>query len=88
MGSLLSSDERRILEAAHDAETGEVEGHLTDVVRRTLGQLAGPEFRQGVASLAGRNLLAAQVAVKADGEVGRVVIERTTFLGRRAIGRR
>ena len=58
------------------------------MVRRTLGQLAGPEFRQGVASLAGRNLLAAQVAVKADGEVGRVVIERTTFLGRRAIGRR
>ena len=95
MGSLLSPEERRILEAAHDAE---VEGRpeaddaetaqLTDVVRRTLGQLPGRDFRQGVASLAGRQLLRAQVAVKADGEVGRVVIERTTFLGRRAIGRR
>jgi len=87
MGASLSTAERRILEAAHDAEADGVDGHLTDVVRHTLGQIPGPEFRHGVASLADRQLLRARVAVKAGGEVGRVVIEATTFLGRRAIGR-
>jgi len=90
MGASLSTSERRILEAVDDAEVGEVAesaGKLTDVVRRALGQLPGDEFRRGVASLSERRLLRAQVAVKADGEVGRVVIERVTFLGRRAIGR-
>ena len=88
MSAALSTSERRILEAAHDAEAEGTSGNLTDLVRRTLGQLPGPEFRQGVASLAARQLLHARVAVKAGGEVGQVVIERTTFLGRRAIGRR
>jgi|GEM_PF-3740091 len=90
MGATLSPSERRILEAVNDAEVAEVAesaGQLTDVVRRTLGQLPGDEFRQGVATLTERRLLQARVAVKAGGEVGRVVIERVTFLGRRAIGR-
>jgi len=90
MGATLSPSERRILEAVTDAEVAEAAesgGQLTDVVRRTLGQLPGDEFRQGVATLTERRLLQARVAVKAGGEVGRVVIERVTFLGRRAIGR-
>jgi len=86
MGAALSTSERRILEAVDDAER---DGHvqLTDVVRRALGQLPGYEFRRGVATLTERHLLRARVAVKAGGEVGQVVIEQTTFLGRRAIGR-
>ncbi|HEX3395010.1 MAG TPA: hypothetical protein VHS52_10815 [Acidimicrobiales bacterium] len=90
MGATLSTSERQILEAVDDAEAGEVAdsaGQLTDVVRRALGQLPGDEFRRGVAALSGRRLLQAHVAMKAGGEVGRVVIERVTFLGRRAIGR-
>lgn len=87
MAASLSTAERQILEAAHDAEAADTSGHLTDVVRHTLGQLPGPEFRQGVASLTERQLLRARVALKKGGEVGQVVIERTTFLGRRAIGR-
>ncbi len=89
MGATLSPSERRILEAVNDAEGAEADsgGQLTDIVRRTLGQLPGDEFRQGVAALTERRLLQARVAVKAGGEVGRVVIERVTFLGRRAIGR-
>jgi len=87
MGASLSTAERRILEAVDDAETDDTNGHLTDVVRRELGQLPGQEFRRGVASLTDRRLLQARVALKAGGEVGQVVIERVTFLGRRAIGR-
>jgi hypothetical protein len=87
MGASLSTAERRILEAAHEAQDDEANGQLTDVVRRAVGQLPGQTFRRGVADLAERRLLQARVAVKADGEVGRVVIERVTFLGRRAIGR-
>jgi len=87
MGASLSTAERRILEAVDDAEAGDTSGHLTDVVRRELGHLPGQEFRRGVASLAERRLLEARVALKAGGEVGQVVIERVTFLGRRAIGR-
>ncbi len=87
MGASLSTAERRILEAVDDAEAGDTNGHLTDVVRRELGQLPGQEFRRGVASLAERRLLEAHVARKAGGVVGQVVIERVTFLGRRAIGR-
>lgn len=89
MGASLSATERRILAAVSDAEGDSDDGNaqLTDVVRRALGQLPGYEFRQGVASLAARRLLRAQVRVKAGGEVGRVVIEQSTFLGRRAIGR-
>jgi hypothetical protein len=87
MGASLSTAERRILEAVDDAEAADADGQLTDVVRRALGQLPGQEFRRGVATLTERRLLDARVAVKTGGEVGRVVIERVTFLGRRAIGR-
>ncbi len=87
MGASLSTAERRILEAVDDAEAGDTNGRLTDVVRRELGQVPGQEFRRGVASLTERRLLQARVALKAGGEVGQVVIERVTFLGRRAIGR-
>ncbi len=87
MGASLSTAERRILEAVDDAEAIDTGGYLTDVVRRELGQLPGQEFRRGVASLTDRRLLQARVALKAGGEVGQVVIERVTFLGRRAIGR-
>ncbi len=87
MGAELSTSERRILEAVDDADVADGGGLLTDVVRRAVGQLPGHEFRRGVASLTERRLLQARVAVKAGGEVGQVVIERVTFLGRRAIGR-
>ncbi len=87
MGATLSTSERRILEAVNDAEADHGNGQLTDVVRRALGQWPGHEFRRGVAALTERHLLRARVAVKANGEVGQVVIERVTFLGRRAIGR-
>jgi len=86
MGFSLSTSERRILEAVEDADLGG-DGQLTDVVRRQLGQLPGDEFRRGVTALTERRLLQARWAVKPGGEVGRVVIERVTFLGRRAIGR-
>lgn len=87
--SLLTSSERRILEAAHAAQKeGVSPGRLTDVVRRTLGHLPGVEFRAGVARLNERGLLRAQVAHKPGGEVGRVVIEQVTPLGRTVIKRR
>lgn len=86
--ALLSASERRILEAAHDAQRGGVHpARLTDVVRRTLGQVPGVEFRVVVARLTERGLLCAQVAHKPGGEVGRVVIERVTPLGRTLIKR-
>lgn len=86
MGAALSTPERRVLEAADeaDAEHGDA---LTDVVRRMVGQLTGQEFRRAVADLSERGLLQASVATKVNGEVGRVLIERITRLGRRAIGR-
>lgn len=87
MGRLLSPAEQRVLEAAHDAEAGDDREHLTDVVRRTVGQLTGQEFRRAVASLTERQLLRAHVVIKVNGEVGQVVIERTTHLGQKAIGR-
>jgi len=87
MGFSLSTSERRILEAVEDVDIGDDDGQLTDVVRRRLGQLPGHEFRRGVAVLTERRLLDAHWAVKPGGEVGRVVIRRVTFLGRRAIGR-
>ena len=87
MGASLSTAERRILEAAHDAESGDGADRLTDVVRRAVGQLTGQEFRRGVASLSERQLLRAHVCTKVNGEVGQVVIERITLLGRRAIRR-
>lgn len=59
---------------------------LTDAVRRkTLAQVTGPEFRRAVASLAERRLLRATVARKADDDVGRVVIEDVTPLGRAVV---
>ena len=86
MAASLSTAERRILEAAHDAlAEGLPPGELTDAVRRTLGQLPGPEFRLGVAQLNERGLLRARVTTKVNGEVGRVVIEHVTPLGRSAI---
>ena len=87
MGASLSTAERRVLEAAHDAGGGHVPGPLTDVVRRMVGQLTGQEFRRAVADLSERQLLRASVATKVNGEVGQVVIVRITRLGRRAIGR-
>ena len=87
MGASLSAAERRVLEAAHDADGGCEPDRVTDVVRRAVGQLTGQEFRRAVAELSERQLLRASVATKPDGEVGRVVIERITRLGRRAIGR-
>jgi len=82
----LSTAERRILEAAHDAlAEGLPAAELTDAVRRMLGQLPGPEFRLGVAQLKERGLLRARVTTKVNGEVGRVLIEQITPLGRSAI---
>jgi hypothetical protein len=86
VAALLSTSERQILEAAHHAQRGGVgPDRLTDVVRRTLGQVPGVEFRLVVARLAQRGLLHAQVKRKPGGEVGRVVIERITPLGRSVI---
>jgi len=86
MAASLSTAERLILEAAHDAlAEGLTRAALTDAVRRTLGQLPGPEFRLGVARLNERGLLRARVTTKVNGEVGRVVIEQVTPLGRSAI---
>ena len=88
MAASLSTAERRILQAAHDAlAEGMTPAALTDTVRRTLGQLPGPEFRLGVARLNERGLLRARVSTKVNGEVGRVVIEQITPLGRSAIRR-
>ena len=88
MAALLSASERRVLEAAHDAQRGGVSpDRLTDIVRRTLGQIPGVEFRRVVARLDQRGLLRAQVAHKPGGEVGRVVIEQVTSLGRTLIKR-
>ena len=88
MGASLSGPERLILEAVTKAEADDPKSdRLTDVVRRAAGQLTGGQFRQGVADLAERGLLRARVHNKANGEVGRVVIERATLLGRRVIGR-
>ena len=83
MGAPLSATERRILEALVEAERNHPRSAtITDVVRRRLGQLPGLEFRRGVARLHERRLLKAKVATKPDGEVGRVVIEQVTPLGR------
>lgn len=95
MAAALTPAERRILEAACEssASSGGVApkdaGAFTDDVRRrTLTQLPGPEFRRGVSSLSERGLLRAQVRHKVDGDVGRVLIEAVTPLGRTAISGR
>ncbi len=86
--ALLSASERQVLEAAHDAQRGGLDPvPLTDAVRRTLGQVPGVEFRRMVARLAQRGLLRAHVAEKPGGELGRVVIEQVTALGRAVIRR-
>ncbi len=86
MAARLSIAERRILEAAQEAvAAGTMPAQLTDVVRRALGQIRGPEFRRGVASLAERGLLRATCSTKQNGEVGRVVIEQITTLGRSVV---
>lgn len=86
MGASLSLAERRILEAADEAvSAGTTPSELTDVVRRSLGQIPGPEFRRGVAALAQRGLLRARFWTKVNGDVGRVVIEQITPLGRSAV---
>lgn len=88
MAALLSTVERRILEATHEAEAeGADRARLTDVVRRRVGQFTGAQFRQGVAGLSDRRLLRARVATKTGGEIAQVVIERLTPLGNQAIGR-
>jgi hypothetical protein len=47
MAASLSTAERRILEAAEEVRaTGTAVPDLTVVIRRTLGQLPGPEFRR------------------------------------------
>ena len=87
--TLLTAQERRILEAADDAfMSGVRPDELTDAVRRSLHQVPGVDFRAGVARLSERGLLCAQVRHKPGGEVGRVVIERVTPLGRTLIKRR
>jgi hypothetical protein len=89
MAASLSTAERRILEAVDDAlKAGTTLPQLTVVIRRTLGQLPGPEFRRGVARLTERGLLHARVSTKVNGEIGRVAIERITPLGRSAIRQR
>ena len=86
MAASLSSAERRILEATEEARVTIADAvELTVTVRRMLGQIPGPVFRRGVARLAERGLLRARVKTKVDGEVGRVVIEQITPLGRSAI---
>lgn len=86
MGATLSTAERRILEAAQEALAAGIRSpELTDIVRRSLGQVPGPEFRRGVAALAERGLLRARCSHKLNGDVGRVVIEQLTPLGRSAI---
>jgi hypothetical protein len=80
MAALLSAAERGILEAASEVQAGATD--ITAVVRRTVGRLPGPEFRRGVARLAERGLLRAHVTMKVNGDVGRVVIEGITPLGR------
>jgi hypothetical protein len=88
VGASLSTAERRILEAADDARAdGVLAERLTDVVRRALAHMPGGEFRDGVARLAERRLLQARVRMKTRDEVGQVVIEQITPLGRGAIGR-
>ena len=88
MSPSLSVTERRILEAADDAESeGVLPERFTDDVRHRLARMTGRQFRGGVARLALRHLLFARVTVKEGGEVGRVVIEGVTPLGRYAIGR-
>lgn len=79
----LSTAERRVLVAVTAECVSADPVELTDAVRRrTLHQVTGPEFRRAVASLAERRLLRARVATKAGGEIGRVVIEDLTPLGR------
>lgn len=86
MAAELSLAERRVLGAvAAEPETDDAI-QLTDTVRRkTLAHVNGWEFRQAVASLVERGLLRARVATKAKGEIGRVVIEDVTPLGRGVI---
>jgi hypothetical protein len=86
MAASLSSAERRILEAIDEVRGSTASGSdLTVAVRRMLGQVPGPEFRRSVARLADRGLLRARVTTKVDGDVGRVVIEHITPLGRSAV---
>ena len=86
MAASLSSAERRILEATEEARATTPSGaQLTVTVRRMLGHLPGPEFRRSVARLAERGLLRAHVSTKVDGDVGRVVIEEITPLGRSVV---
>ena len=84
MAANLSEAERRVLGAvtAEPAAAADPVG-LTDAVRRrTLSRVGGSEFRRAVASLADRGLLRARVATKPGCEIGRVVIEDVTPLGR------
>ncbi len=86
MAASLSTAERRILEAADEAlSAGTKPPELTDVVRRSLGHIPGPEFRRGVAALAQRGLLRARFSTKVNGDVGRVLIDDITPLGRSAV---
>lgn len=91
MAALLTPAERWILEAAcaSSASGGGDPAALTDVIRRrTLAHVPGPEFRRGVSSLTERGLLRAQVRRKVDGDVGRVLIESVTPLGRSIVNGR
>ncbi|MGH9278329.1 MAG: hypothetical protein ACRD12_09510 [Acidimicrobiales bacterium] len=86
MAASLSTAERQVLGAFNAGPVTTDPVALTDVVRRrTLPQVTGPEFRRAVASLAERGLLRARVATKAGGEIGRVVIEDVTALGRAVV---
>jgi hypothetical protein len=83
MAPVLSSAEREVLGAVTNEEVPTDPIGLTDAVRRkTLPRVTGPEFRCAVASLARRGLLKARVRTKPGGEIGRVVIEELTPLGR------
>ena len=83
MAASLSTAEKRVLGAVRPEPVAMDPVELTDSVRRkTLAQLTGQDFRRAVASLTERGLLKARVATKADGEIGRVVIEDVTPLGR------
>ena len=82
MAANLSDAERHVLGALTTEPTADPVA-LTDAVRRrTLSNVPGSEFRRAVASLAERGLLRASVVTKAGGEIGRVVIEDVTPLGR------
>jgi hypothetical protein len=83
---VLSTAERQVLGAVTDEDVPADPIGLTDAVRRkTLPHVTGPEFRRAVANLAKRGLLRARVRTKTGGEIGRVVIEEVTPLGRGVI---